>query len=52
MAKEMLGPILLTIHNLTYYQRLMAAARDAIESDRFADFKLERLRGWSGASEG
>lgn len=50
MAKEMLGPILLTIHNLTYYQRLMSAAREAIEADRFADFKLEKLRGWSGVS--
>ena len=24
MAREMLGPILLSIHNLTYYQRLLA----------------------------
>ena len=24
MAGEMLGPILLSIHNLTYYQRLLA----------------------------
>jgi queuine tRNA-ribosyltransferase len=39
MAEEMLGPILLTIHNLTYYQRLMAGARQAIEEDRFVDFK-------------
>ena len=26
MAREMLGPILLSIHNLTYYQRLLAGA--------------------------
>ena len=39
MADEMLGPILLTIHNLTYYQRLMAGARQAIEEDRFLEFK-------------
>jgi len=39
MAKEMLGPILLTIHNLTYYQRLVAEARKAIEEDRFVEFK-------------
>ena len=31
MADEMLGPILLSIHNLTYYQRLLADARPAIE---------------------
>ena len=27
-ADEMLGPMLLTVHNLTYYQRLVAEARD------------------------
>ena len=43
MANEMLGPILLSIHNLTYYQRLMAAARQAIENDRFEQFRLEKL---------
>ena len=42
MAKEMLGPILLTIHNLTYYQRLVAGARKAIEEDRFAEFKRSK----------
>ena len=41
MANEMLGPILLTIHNLTYYQRLVADARRAIEEDRFVAFKKE-----------
>ena len=30
-ADEMLGPILLTEHNLTYYQSLMAGLRGAIE---------------------
>ena len=39
MANEMLGPILLTIHNLTYYQRLVAGARIAIEEDRFIEYK-------------
>ena len=42
----MLGPILLSIHNLTYYQRLMSEARFAIESDRFDDFMAEKKRGW------
>ena len=32
MAGEMLGPILLTIHNLTYYQRLLADARSGHRS--------------------
>lgn len=46
MAREMLGPILLTIHNLTYYQRLLAGARAAIEADRFEAFRLDKLRSW------
>jgi queuine tRNA-ribosyltransferase len=45
-ANEMLGPVLLSIHNLTYYQRLMAAARQAIVEDRWATFMAERRRGW------
>jgi queuine tRNA-ribosyltransferase len=45
MAREMLGPILLSIHNITYYQRLMAAARAAIEADRFLEFRREKMEG-------
>jgi queuine tRNA-ribosyltransferase len=41
-ADEMLGPILLTIHNLTFYQRLMSLAREAIEAHRYADFLNEQ----------
>ncbi len=47
MAKEMLGPILLSIHNVTYYQRLLARARKAICEDRFAQFVSERQASWS-----
>src|SRR5689334_7912461 len=46
MADEMLGPILLSHHNLTYYQRLLAGARQAIEADRFPQFFTERLTAW------
>jgi queuine tRNA-ribosyltransferase len=46
MAREMLGPTLLSIHNLTYYQRLLAGARAAIETDRFEEFYTEKMRGW------
>ena len=46
MAKEMLGPILLSIHNLTYYQRLLTEARTAIASDEFAAFRERKLAGW------
>jgi len=45
-TNEMLGPILLSIHNLTYYQRLLARAREAIAQDRFTSFYEERKRGW------
>ncbi len=45
-AKEMLGPILTSIHNLTYYQRLMSGARAAIEADRFEAFREEKHAGW------
>ncbi len=34
-AEEMLGPMLLTWHNLTYYQDLMADLREAIAAGRF-----------------
>jgi queuine tRNA-ribosyltransferase len=46
MGGEMLGPILLTLHNLTYYQRLLAAARAAIVEGRYAAFVAEKRRGW------
>jgi queuine tRNA-ribosyltransferase len=41
-AGEMLGPILLSIHNLTHYQRLMERMRRAIEEDRFSRIALPR----------
>ncbi len=37
-ADEMLGPILLTLHNLHYYQELMASLRQAIEAGSLTDF--------------
>jgi len=46
-AQEMLGPILASIHNLTYYQRLMTEAREAITADAYTDFREGKLRGWA-----
>ncbi len=44
---EILGAMLLTEHNLTFYQQLMAAMREAIGEGRFAafasDFRLDYL---------
>ena len=37
-ADEMLGPMLLTHHNLTFYQTLMQGLRDAIKAGRLAAF--------------
>ncbi len=46
MAGEMLGPVLLSAHNLTHYQRLLAAAREAIEVGQYEAFRAARLRGY------
>ncbi len=43
MAKEMLGPILASIHNLTYLHRLTSKIRAAIAVGRFVQFRLEVL---------
>ena len=40
-SQEMLGARLCTIHNLHYYQSLMAGIRQAIESRQFARFRQE-----------
>ena len=38
---EILGAMLLTEHNLSFYQQLMQAMRDAIGKGRFADFAAD-----------
>ncbi len=43
LAKEMLGPILATIHNLTFLHRLTSRIREAIALGRFVQFRLEVL---------
>lgn len=42
-AGEMLGPILLTLHNLTYYQMLMASIRVAIAAGQYVEFSRRQL---------
>ena len=37
-ASEMLGPMLVSLHNTRFYQRLMADIRSSIEAGRFGDF--------------
>ena len=48
---EMLGPMLGTLHNLRYYQRLMAQMREAIAHGRFAEFRA-RFHALRRAGEG
>lgn len=43
-CNEMLGPMLGTLHNLRYYQRVMAQMRQAIEERRFESFRAEFYR--------
>ena len=45
-SKEMLGPILLSIHNVRYYQRLMQRTREAILADTFVEFYQEMRAKW------
>jgi queuine tRNA-ribosyltransferase len=40
---EMLGPILVSIHNLTFYQRLMTKIRQAIKSNKLTDLAKELI---------
>ncbi len=43
-TRELLVYRLLTLHNLTYYQELMSAIREAINSDSLDEFKAEFYR--------
>jgi queuine tRNA-ribosyltransferase len=43
LAKEMLGPTLASIHNVTYIQRLMRRIREAISAGRFVQLRTEVL---------
>lgn len=40
---EMLGPILVSIHNLVYYQRLMQEIRDRIDGGSFETWSRDFL---------
>jgi queuine tRNA-ribosyltransferase len=45
-AGEMLGPMLLTWHNLTYYQGLMGGIRSAIQTGEFASHAARLRASW------
>lgn len=46
-AGEMLGAVLLTMVNLSYYQELLAGARAAVAARRFADFRAQTQARWA-----
>jgi queuine tRNA-ribosyltransferase len=46
LADEMLGPTLLSLHNVAFYGRLLAEARAAIEEGRYEAFRAVRLARW------
>jgi queuine tRNA-ribosyltransferase len=51
---EMLGPILVSMHNIRFYQTLMAEIRSAIEQDGFAgwaDQRIQQLRAQGSPSQ-
>jgi queuine tRNA-ribosyltransferase len=48
LADEMLGPTLLSLHNVAFYCRLMVEVREAINQGRFAAFRSVCLARWGG----
>lgn len=45
---EMLGPMLLSLHNLSYYQRLMRELRCAVKSSTVREFRADHLARQAG----
>ncbi|WP_194190712.1 tRNA guanosine(34) transglycosylase Tgt [Clostridium chrysemydis] len=45
-AKEMLAMRLCVLHNLYFYNKLMEEIREAIDEDRFYEFKDQKLKDW------
>ncbi|MFC0678956.1 tRNA guanosine(34) transglycosylase Tgt [Lysobacter korlensis] len=50
-CNEMLAPMLGTLHNLRYYQRLMAGMREAIAAGRFGAFREAFYAARQGSAE-
>jgi queuine tRNA-ribosyltransferase len=48
VAGEMLGPILVSLHNITYYQTLVRQLREAILAGTLASFRTRQLALWTG----
>lgn len=50
MAGEMLGPILLSWHNIAFYESLMAELQEAIRAGRAAEYRSVQLARWGQSS--
>lgn len=50
IADEMLGPILVSWHNLAYYQRLLHDLRTAIAAGQTTEFRARQLSAWSAST--
>ena len=50
MAKEMLGPILVSWHNIAFYQHLLRQLRQAIREGKADEFRLRQLARWNASS--
>jgi len=50
MTDEMSGPILVSLHNLTYYQDLMRGLREALAAGRFEEAAAAVLAVWKNES--
>jgi queuine tRNA-ribosyltransferase len=46
LTGEMLGPTLLSLHNLAYYCRIMAEVRLAIREQRYAQYHAVSIARW------
>jgi queuine tRNA-ribosyltransferase len=47
-AQEMLGPTLVSLHNIAYYLDLMRQAREAIRAGRYAGYVQSCMARWAG----
>ncbi len=51
MAKEMLGGILATVHNLQFMQRLMEGARQAISAGHYDAYRRDRIAAFRSTAD-
>ncbi len=50
-AKEMLGMRLCVLHNLYFYNTMMEEIREAIEQNRYKEYKAKKLEGLQGLNQ-